>query len=233
MQASLCFSFLLFVPHCLAKYRRMLHLTQHGDQGLCILCTCPGQHVLCLVICLFIGIPGHSQSGGPIVTPLSGTIKPPRDGPGVSPLWSVQLSLLLPSFLWFVRAGMWDNTGQYTGMLPRRLVSQQLLLCPLVVKSSPSIFLDLFSLFSPPHVQSRHGDSWCNVTCALMSGQCLISAGHITVTDADNKRWWWKNENGVFCKNKHCSGRERTGQISWPISFKLQILHCLHSPCAR
>ena len=154
----------LFVVFCLEKYRRrMLHLTQNTRQTLGW--WWPGwwpgavpdlvSMCWCLVICLNIGIPAHSQSPGLLSLHCPGQLNLRWMAEGVSPLWSVQLSLLLPSFLWFVSESR--NARQQRGnrgMLPRRLVSQQLLLCPLVSSLYLSPLIKSY-FFSPPHIYTQ------------------------------------------------------------------------------
>ena len=178
----------------------MLHLTQNTRQtlGVCWPGWWPGAVPVLVSMWAVSGyLPRHrhscsfSVSGPPLSLHCPGQLNTSWMAEGVSPLWSVQLSLLLPSFLWFVSESR--NARQQRGnrgMLPRRLVSQQLLLCPLV--SSLSLFLlDKILLFSlSPHIPEsrliRHCDSWCNMTCVpcvwLVSAASLIRADHVVTS---------------------------------------------------
>ena len=138
----------------------------------CTLGTCPSQHVLCVWLSASpSAFLSHSQSPGTIVAPLSRTIKPPLDGSGcISALISAVITFItkLPQIC------ETRNVRQHRDnilMLPRMLVSQQFLLCPLAAPLTRIILI--WSMFSQTLWRP-----WRNILTCLMSpdvSRCLAA----------------------------------------------------------
>ena len=177
------FTFSTFLALCCKIKEDASSNTKHeaniGDQ--CVV-TCPGHHVSGYL--LSIGIPAHSQSPGPLSLHCPGQI----NLCWVYLLWSVQLSLLLPSFLWFVREECETTQGQYRDATLEACQSTAFIVSVGLLSFSLSFILYKISTvctYSSVSRGARHCDSWCNMT-SLVSGGCLPwSCGHLSITHAD------------------------------------------------